>query len=136
MCSSGPSSRSYFRTVLGPSAGRGPAEDRLLAADPAGPRDRQVVLTQVQHVRAGGQRDVGPVVDREQGVVAGAGVREHLQCGELGLRLERTVAALVAQLHDVHAAGQRGVEELGEVPALGAGVGAQVEAGGVESSSQ
>jgi hypothetical protein len=41
------------------------ADQHLVAHDPAGPADRQVVLAQVQHLRAGGQCDVGPIVHRQ-----------------------------------------------------------------------
>ena len=57
-----------------------------------------------------------------------AGVGEHREVFELLGRLH----ALVAQLHDVHAAGQHGVEELGEVALPLAGVRAQVEPGAGE----
>ena len=110
--------------------------EHVVADDLAGPGDRQVVLAEVQHVGAGGERDVGAVVDGEQRAVPGAGVGEHLERGELVARLERAVGALVAQLDDVDPAGQRGVGELGEVAAVAAGVGAQVEAGVGEAVAQ
>ncbi len=76
---------------------------------------RQVTLPQVQHVGAG----------RAGG-------------GQLVARLQRAEPLLpgrplVAQLDDVHAAGQGGVGELGQIAALPAGVGAQVEPRGGQS---
>jgi hypothetical protein len=103
----------------------GPADDDAVAEDPPGHRHRQVVLAQVQHRRAGRQRDVGPVVDGPQLPVALRGGREHLQQPQLVARLE----ALLAQLHHVHPARQRGVEEVGQVAPLPPPIGAQVEAG-------
>jgi hypothetical protein len=66
--------------------------------------------------------------------VAAGRVGKHLQSGELSTGLQRPEAlladgALVAKLDDVDPAGQRGVDELGQVTSLAAGVGAQVEAG-------
>ena len=86
----------------------------------------------MQHIGAGGTGDVGPVVDRQQRVVAARGVGEHLERGELVARLQRSVLpltgrALVAQLNDVHPARQRRVGERGKITALAAGVGAQIE---------
>ena len=102
-------------------------DDHLVADDLARPGDRQVVLAEVQHVRARGERDVGAVVDGEQRAVPRAGLRKHLERGQLVARLERAVGALVAELDDVDPAGERGVGELREVPAVAAGVGAEVE---------
>jgi hypothetical protein len=105
------------------------ADHHVVADDLAGPPDGEVVLAQVQHVRARGQRHVRPVVHREQGSVPGTRVRQHLERGQLRAGLERAVGALVPQLDDVHPAGQRGLGELGQVAPGGAGVGAEVEAG-------
>ncbi len=99
--------------------------EHVVAEDPAGRRDGQVVLPEVQHVGAGGEGHVGAVVDGEQRAVPAAGVREDLQGGQLLARLH----PLLAQLQQVHPAAQRGVGELGEVAALAAGVGADVEPG-------
>ena len=60
------------------------------------------------------------------------GVGEHLERGEFVARLERSVLllarrTLVAQLDDVHPARERRVGERGEIAALTAGVGAQVQ---------
>ena len=93
---------------------------------------RQVALAQVQHVGAGRAGDVGAVVDREQGAVPAGRVGEDLAGRQLVARLQRAEPllagrTLVAQLDDVDAAGQGGVGELGQVTALAAGVGAQVQ---------
>ena len=93
---------------------------------------RQIALTQVQHVGAGRAGDVGAVVDREQGAVPAGRVGQDFACGQLVACLERaepllTGRTLVAQLDDVHSAGQRGVGELGQVAALAPGVGAQIQ---------
>jgi hypothetical protein len=92
-------------------------DDHLVADDLACPRHRQVVLAEVQHVRAGGERDVGAVVHGEQRAVPGAGLGQHLERGQLVARLERAVGTLVAELDDVDATGERGVGELREVAA-------------------
>ncbi len=80
----------------------------------------------MQHVGVGGQRDVRPVVHGQQRAVPGAGFGDDLQRGQFlpGLK---GFGRLVAQLHDVHPAGQRGVDELGEVTAVPARVRAQVQ---------
>ena len=93
---------------------------------------RQVALPQMQHVGAGRAGDVGPIVDREQGAVPAGRVRKDLARGQLVARLERsepllTDRTLVAQLDDVHSAGQRGIGELGQVAALTARVGTQIQ---------
>lgn len=88
----------------------------------------QVALAEVQHGRGGDRGDVGAVVHRPEGAVALGHGAEHIEQLELGGGLE----PLVAQLHDVDAARERGVDELGEVALPFAGVGAQVQAGGLE----
>ena len=90
----------------------------------------------MQHVRAGGERDVGAVVHREQRTVPGAGVGQHLEGRQLVARLERSVGPLVAELDDVDATGEGGVGELGEVATTAAGVGAEVEPRVGEAGSQ
>ena len=110
----------------------GAADQRPRPDDVAGDRQRQVVLAEVQHVGARRPRDVGPVVDREQRAVPARRVGEHLERGELVARLQRselplTGRALVAQLDDVHPARQRRVGERGQITALAAGVGAQIQ---------
>ena len=109
--------------------------------DVARHRQRQVVLAQVQHVGAGGAGDVGAVVDRQQRAVPAGGVGEDLQRRQLVAGLQRAELllarrALVAQLDDVHPAGQRGVGELGQIAALAARVGAQVQPGAGEPGQQ
>ncbi len=110
----------------------GPADQRVGTDDVACDGQRQVVLTKMQHVGAGGQRDVGAVVDRHQRAVAPRRVREHGQQFQFLARLQRPELllagrALVPQLDDVDPAGQRRVGELGEVAALAPGVGAQIQ---------
>ena len=110
------------------------ADQRAGPDDVAGHREREVVLPEVQHVGPRGASDVGPVVDGQQGPVAARRVGEYLQRGQLGAGLQRAEAlltdgALVPQLDDVDSAGQRGVDELGEVTALATRIGAQVQAG-------
>ncbi len=112
-----------LRDVVG-----GPPDQHVVAEDAPRDVDRQVVLPEVQHVGPRGQRHVGAVVDGEQRVVAAAGVREHLQRRQFVARLQ----PLLAQLQQVHPAAQGGVGELGEVAALAAGVGADVEPGAGE----
>ena len=65
-------------------------------------------------------------------------VGQHLQRGELVARLQRPELLLarrplVPQLDDVDPAGQRGVGEFGQIAALAAGVGAQVQRRGREA---
>jgi len=69
----------------------------------------------VQDVGAGGERDVGPVVDGEQRAVPGGRRAEHIQRRQLGAGLQRPIRSLFAQLDDVDAAGECCVGELGEV---------------------
>ena len=110
----------------------GQADQRVRPDDLARDVQRQVALAQVQHVGAGRAGDVGAVVDREQGAVPAGRVGEDLARRQLVARLERpepllTGRTLVAQLDDVHPAGQRGVGELGQVAALTPGVGTQIQ---------
>ena len=110
------------------------ADQRARPDDVAGHREREVVLPEVQHVGARGASDVGPVVDGQQGPVAAGRVGQYFQRGQLGAGLQRAEAlltdgALVPQLDDVDPAGQRGVDERGEVTALATRIGAQVQAG-------
>lgn len=116
----------------------GPPEHHIRAEDLAGVPGRQILLTQMQHIGTRRQRDIGTIVDREQRTVtAGRG----LQLGErreFALGLERAELplpgrALVPELDDVHATGEGRFRELGEVPLLPAGVGAQVQPGGREA---
>ena len=84
---------------------------------------RQIPLAQMQYVGSRGESDVRPVVDRQQLAVPLAGVREHLK----GRQLVRSLHLLLAQLHDVHATGQCGIQELLEIALLLARIRAQVE---------
>lgn len=89
-------------------------------------------MAQVQHVGAGGAGDIRAVVDGHQRIVAAGGVGEDLQRGQLVTCLQRTQLlltgrGLVAQLNDIHPAGQGGVGELGQITALAARVGAQIQ---------
>jgi hypothetical protein len=95
----------------------------------------------VKHVGARGERDVGAVVDRHERAVAAGRVGEHLERFQLGAGLQRSEPlladrTLVTQLDDVHPACQRGVDELGQVAAFPAGVGAQVELSFGETCSE
>ena len=113
----------------------GPADHHVRAQDPPGLRHGQVVLAQVQHVGAGGEGEVGPIVHREQRPVASRGRTQNGQGGQLAEGLQRAVLplpgrSLVAQLDHFHPACERGLGELGEVPVFPAGIRAQVEAGG------
>ncbi len=110
----------------------GSADQRAGTDDARAIGQRQVVLAEVQYVRTSGHRDVGPVVDGQQCVVAARGVGEDGQRLEFLARLQRpepllTRRALVPQLDDVDPACQRRVGEFGEVAALAPGVGAQVQ---------
>jgi hypothetical protein len=91
-------------------------------------------LAEVQHVGSGGAGDVGAVVDGQQRAVASRGIGENLQGGEFVGCLQRPELllarrALVAQLNDVHPAGQGGVGEFGQIAALTTGICAQIEPG-------
>ena len=93
----------------------------------AGGVERNVLLADMEHRSPGQRGDVRPVIDGPQPPVAlrAAGVQDLQQFQFLG-RLE----GLVAQLDDVHAAGEGGVHEVREVAAVLAGIGAEVQAGG------
>ncbi len=101
------------------------ADEDLLAENRTGGGNGKVALTEVQDVGADGVGHVGTVVDREELAVPGAGVGEDFQVVQLLGRLH----ALVAQLHDVDATGQHGVQELREVALLLTRVGAEIEPG-------
>ena len=121
--------RGDLLTIVG-----GPADQRVRADDVARHGQRQVVLAQVQHGGAGGAGDVGAVVDGQQGAVPPRRVGEHLQRRQFVARLQRaqpllTGRALVAQLNDVHPAGQRGVGEFGQIATVATRIGAQIEPG-------
>ncbi len=80
-------------------------------AEPAHCRRRQVVLADVHEVGADELREVGTIVDDERNVVT----PRHLT-GDLEGRQQLTVGcALVANLHDVDAAANRGLQQVGKV---------------------
>ena len=105
------------------------ADQRVRPRELAGARDRHVVLPDVGAVGAGSRDEVGPVVEDEEGAGGGAqltgdgGRREQVGVGRV----------LLAQLEDVHAAGEGGREDVGERAAAGPGAGDEVEAGAVEA---
>ncbi len=99
------------------------ADERTRAEDAPRDRDRQVILAQMQDVGAGRERDVRPVVDRQQTAMPPARVGEHLKQREFLGRLE----ALLPQLHDVDPGTEDSVEERGQVAPGSPGVGAQVQ---------
>ncbi len=110
----------------------GQADQHVRADDFARYGQRQVALPQMQHIGAGRPGNIGPVVDREQGVVPAGRVGEDLACCQLVARLQGTEPLLtdrplVAQLDDVHSTGQSGVGELGQVAALTARVGTHIQ---------
>ena len=117
----------HLVTVVG-----GAADQRSRPDDVPRDRQRQVVLTQMQHIGGGRRCDIGPVVDRQQRVVPSRRVGEHLERGELVAGLQRSELllagrALVAQLDDVHPARQCRLGEFGQITTLAAGVGAHVQ---------
>ena len=86
----------------------------------------------MQHVGAGRAGDVGPVVDREQGAVPPRRVGEDRARRQLVAGFERPEPlladrTLVAQLHNVHPACQRGIGELGQIAVLTTRVGTQIQ---------
>ena len=105
------------------------ADERALAGPRARGRGRHVVLADVAAVGAGPRREVGAVVDDEQraGVVAqppgDGGAGQQL----VGAR------RLVAQLHDVDAAGERRGEHVGECAPAGRQVADEVQAGRLQA---
>ncbi|SHO94583.1 Uncharacterised protein [Mycobacteroides abscessus subsp. abscessus] len=116
---------------------RGPSDQHVRSDDLPGHGQRQVILAQVQDVGARGPGDIGAVVDREQRAVTCGGLAQNRQILEFlgGLQpaeLPLTRRSLVAQLHDVHPARQGSVHELGEITALPASVGAEVQVSGLK----
>jgi len=108
------------------------ADQRVRPDDLPRHAQRQVALTQVECVGTGRADNIGAVVDCEQRSVPAGRVREDLARCQLVARLERaepllTDRTFVAQLDDVHAAGQGGVGEPGQVAVLTAGVGTQIQ---------
>ena len=98
---------------------RGQADQHVVAHPLAHARNRLVVLAHMHAVGAGRQRQVGPVVDPQQGVVPVAGLAPAR--GDLQQGIVAQVG--VAQLKHVHAPGQRCVEH----PVADRGVAHQVQ---------
>lgn len=114
------------------------AEQRIRPDDVAGEGQRQIVLAEAQHVGECAAGDVGPVVHREQRAVPLRPRRPAPPALRAPAWPERTELcftgrALVPQLDDVHATGECRVGELGQVTALPAGVGAQVQGRGLQT---
>ena len=94
----------------------GLAQQHVRADQLARHRDRQILLPGVQHVGAGRDRDVRPIVDGQKLAVGVGDLAQDGQRCELlrGLhRPQRALAgrALVAQLDDVHPRRQRRIRE-------------------------
>lgn len=104
------------------------AQCDVAAENAARSRAGQVALAEVQDGRAGDGRDISPIVDGPQSTVPLGDLAQDAEVLEFLGGFER----LVAQLHDVDAAGVGRVDELGEVPSIAAGISAQVEPGGGE----
>lgn len=85
------------------------SDDHFLTDHAAGRRGREVALTQMQHVRPGGQRNVGAIVDSQQLSVAAGGVGEHRKQVQFVGGFE----ILLPQLNDVDAPGENRVQEFG-----------------------
>jgi hypothetical protein len=86
----------------------------------------------VQHGCAGGAGDVGAVVDGQQGAMSARGIGEYFQSCQFVARVQGaqpllTRRALVAQLNDVHPAGQGGIGEFGQIAAIATRIGAQIQ---------
>ena len=103
---------------------RGAADQPVVAHDRSRLIDRQVVLAEMHAVGAGGDRQVGTVVEHEEraGLVA---ARAERAGGAQDLVLRRV---LLAQLHDVHAAGQRRRQQVIRVAAAGPRAAHEVQA--------
>jgi glycine oxidase len=91
----------------------------------------------VEHAGSGCAGDIGAVVDGQQCAVPARGVGEHLERCQLVTGFQRAQrqlsdGTLVAQLNHVHTAGQGSVGEFGQVTAITASVGAEVEPGAGE----
>ena len=113
-------------------------DEHILADDPTRRGRRKVILTHMQDVGPGERRDVGAVVDGEQGTARLSDLAQHGEDLQFLTRLECSEAvfarrSLVAQLHDVDAACERSVDELGQVAAFASGVGAEIEGRGLQS---
>ncbi len=95
------------------------------AEDPSRERHRQVVLAEMQDRRAGGERHVRPVVDREQLAVPRSRRRELVEQPQFLAGLQ----PLLSQLHDVDPGAQDGIQEIGQIALTTTRIGAEVEAG-------
>ena len=89
----------------------GQPHDRVGPENAPGQGDRRVVLPDVDAVRTGLEREVGPVVQHERDAVGAADVTGEPGAGEERARLE----VLLPQLDDVDAAGDAGGHEVGQV---------------------
>ncbi len=100
-------------------------DERIGSGERTGGSDVHVLLADMAAVGAGGGDEVGPVVEDQQraGVVA---ERPRDRGGGEQLAVARL---LVAQLHDVDAARERGREHAGQVAAAGMQVADEVQAG-------
>jgi glycine oxidase len=105
---------------------RGQSDQHVWPHDFAGLRDGHVALAHVNAVGAYRRGDVGAVVENEQGPVGIAGVGRHR--GRFGEEL--VLEVLLAQLHHVHTARDRGRQEVREVAVAGHAVAHEVQARG------
>lgn len=99
------------------------SEGHVLADDPARARPGQIALAEVQDRGCRGGGDVGAIVDRPQPAVPLGDLAQDAEELELLSGFE----PLVAQLDDVDPAREGGIDEVGEVSAVAAGVGAEVQ---------
>jgi len=118
---------SVVRVSLGRGMRRQP-DERRGAEDLPGRAGRQVILPEMQDVRADRVRHVRPVIDRQQGTVGRAGGPEGRQEPDLGPRLQ----LFLPQLHDVDAVAEHRVQEARQVALPLPGIGAQVQPGRAE----
>lgn len=106
-------------------------DEQILADDLAGSRDRHIVLTDVDTIGARGTRDRGMVVDDQQSS------QLPTQAGRLpcdGLQLV-VCERLVAQLHDLHAAGDRGAQHVVQRAPARVGVAYEIQPRSCETSA-
>lgn len=88
-------------------------------------RGGEIVLPDMHHVDVSQHGDVRTIVDATQGAVPLRSGTQHGDVLEGFARLHR----LVAELHDVHAAGEDGVEEVRELLHAAVSIGTAVQAG-------
>ena len=103
---------------------RGQPDHGVPAEEAPGGRQRDVLLADVEHRRAGERGEVRTVVDGPEPAVPAARLLQDPEQFEFLGRLD----GLVPQLDDVDAAGEGGIHEVPEIAAVLAGVGAQVQA--------